>query len=256
MSFTGIIGGGVFSPSGLPDPSTVSGLELWLDGNLGITFGIPPFISNWADQSGNGHDFAQASAVDQPAQVVAALDGNNGLSFGAGDHLSAVTVMAASIPTLTLYSVWRTTIAPAATGMMFSHRDSTTPLIQSGTFTGPAHFIQQRDSLGTISSIFPGPAFTNGTYTLSTDIWDAPGAFHSVQIDGGVPTTDAVLQTGTVISTVELIGADDDGVGGLAFSWGITGPTLTEMIGYLKTLSVAEDTVVRNYLKNKYPTLP
>lgn len=48
------------------DPASIANLELYLRADVGVT-GDP--ASAWADQSGNGNDFAQGSSTRQPAQV-------------------------------------------------------------------------------------------------------------------------------------------------------------------------------------------
>lgn len=39
---------------------------LWLRADLGVTLRDDTYVTAWADQSGNGHDFAQATEDDQP----------------------------------------------------------------------------------------------------------------------------------------------------------------------------------------------
>ena len=48
------------------DPSSVSGLDLWLRADTGITVASGR-VSAWADQSGAGNNAAQATAANQPA---------------------------------------------------------------------------------------------------------------------------------------------------------------------------------------------
>jgi hypothetical protein len=60
-------------------PSSISGLVQWQRKGIGITGN--PSVSNWADQSGNGHDLAQASGPAQPQ-----LQGDGTILFDGATH--------------------------------------------------------------------------------------------------------------------------------------------------------------------------
>lgn len=78
-------------PSGLGTPATILGASLlqWVRADMGITIGTG--VSAWADQSGNGRDYAQGTGAQQPSYN--ATGGPNGtpsvLFDGANDTLSA-----------------------------------------------------------------------------------------------------------------------------------------------------------------------
>lgn len=46
---------------------------LWLRADLGITLRDDAYVTAWADQSGNGHDFTQATEDDQPTLTSAEI---------------------------------------------------------------------------------------------------------------------------------------------------------------------------------------
>lgn len=63
----------------------------WCRGDRGIT--IATGVSLWADQSGNGHDYAQAAGSAQPAYNATGLNGRGTLLFdGSNDLLTNATL--------------------------------------------------------------------------------------------------------------------------------------------------------------------
>lgn len=49
--------------------STNSDLTIWLQFNTGITFGTPPFVSQWDDSSGNGNHAINTKSASQPTSA-------------------------------------------------------------------------------------------------------------------------------------------------------------------------------------------
>ena len=58
----------------LVPPSAISGLQLWLEANAGITTNTAAQISTWADQSGNTNNATQSNTNNQPLYVINALN--------------------------------------------------------------------------------------------------------------------------------------------------------------------------------------
>lgn len=70
------------------DPTTVSGLELWVKADAGITKDGGDLVSNWADQSGNSNDLAQGTGSKQPLWVDAVHNSKPIIRFdGTDDRL-------------------------------------------------------------------------------------------------------------------------------------------------------------------------
>jgi hypothetical protein len=68
-------------------PSDLTGLGLWLRSDVGVTLNGAT-VSKWADQSGQGNDFTQATAPNQPTLVPQALNGMPVVQFdGANSFL-------------------------------------------------------------------------------------------------------------------------------------------------------------------------
>lgn len=98
------IGGGAAAFTGTPDTILVTMLQ-WVRADLGVT--IDTGVSVWADQSGNGADYAQATGTAQPAVTVAdvSLNGQDTITFdGTSDFLAATLALPA--PGTTPTFIW------------------------------------------------------------------------------------------------------------------------------------------------------
>jgi hypothetical protein len=56
-----------------------------LDPDVGISFGVSPKVSGWADQSGRGNSPSQSTALKQPTQVLSVLDGHASMRTDGSD---------------------------------------------------------------------------------------------------------------------------------------------------------------------------
>jgi hypothetical protein len=78
-----------YALGGVPAPSSLAGLQLWLDaGQLtDLSAGAP--VASWSDGSGSGHTAAQPNATSQPTYQPTALNGRPALRFdGIDDSLA------------------------------------------------------------------------------------------------------------------------------------------------------------------------
>jgi hypothetical protein len=73
-------------------PANLPGLVLWLRADLGITIGTG--VSAWADQSGNGNNFTQATGSAQPSLVT--MSGRQAIRFTGASSQSLACVHTAS----------------------------------------------------------------------------------------------------------------------------------------------------------------
>ena len=62
-------------------PSSVSGLNLWLKADAGVTTTTGDAVTTWSDQSGNGNNATQASGAYQPILNPGVLNGYNAVTF-------------------------------------------------------------------------------------------------------------------------------------------------------------------------------
>jgi hypothetical protein len=145
-------------PSGTPPvvstPLTILGsdAELWLKASLGITIGTG--VSAWADQSGNGHDFPQATGAAQPALEATGYAGKPSVLFDGVDDVLVNTTLAGTLPggTDTPFSLYLwVQYVTAATTVVFGAGNSgaANPFFQLFyNTTGPTWGIAKRDSAG------------------------------------------------------------------------------------------------------------
>jgi prepilin-type N-terminal cleavage/methylation domain-containing protein len=69
-------------------PTCIDNLKLWFAAGTGVTLSSG-YVSTWADQSGNGNDAVQLSALAQPLYVPNAINGLPAVRFdGNSDYLS------------------------------------------------------------------------------------------------------------------------------------------------------------------------
>lgn len=69
-------------------PTDLPNLEAWVRSDLGVTKDGSDFVSNWADQSGNGRDFTEAT--NKPLWVDSLINGEAAIRFdGSNDLLTA-----------------------------------------------------------------------------------------------------------------------------------------------------------------------
>jgi len=90
------------------DPSTLSGRELDLDSELGITL-VSGKVDVWADQSGNGNDFTPPAGINRPDYNVSSVIGDNVVTFDGTNDFINIT---ANFTIRTLYVVFRNITHP------------------------------------------------------------------------------------------------------------------------------------------------
>ena len=64
-----------------------TGLNLWLEANVGVTTDSSGAVSSWLDQSGSGHNASQSTSAFQPLLVANALNGNPVVRFNGVNDL-------------------------------------------------------------------------------------------------------------------------------------------------------------------------
>jgi len=75
------------------DPTSLSGCQLWLDASdVSTLTESAGAVSAWADKSGNGNNFSQATGAEQPLTNATSLNGKNTIQFdGINDNLAAAS---------------------------------------------------------------------------------------------------------------------------------------------------------------------
>lgn len=99
--------GGGFNHTWLPNELPLC--KLWLRGDMGITLNGGN-VSSWADQSGLGNNFTQATALNQPLYVPSNINNQPGLRFNGTTHKMVGPVFGSVISTASGY--WFAVIRP------------------------------------------------------------------------------------------------------------------------------------------------
>jgi hypothetical protein len=86
---------------------------LWLDAADESTITIATGVSQWNDKSGNGRNFSQATAGNQPVYSTSALNGKNVVNFVSSDSLTRAAIPFNDLGNNSLYVVGNRTGANA-----------------------------------------------------------------------------------------------------------------------------------------------
>ena len=92
-------------------PSDISGLQVWLDAELGVTKDGSNKVSAWLDQSSNAYNYTQALSAEQPTWVDASLNGKPIIRFSGVDQrlYMAVSNLVSNAAARTVISVFKPT---------------------------------------------------------------------------------------------------------------------------------------------------
>lgn len=216
------------TPSAPFDPSTVAGLETWLEADaLALTNGDP--VSSWTDQSSHARP-AISAGTNRPSFVTAALNGYPIVRFGGTHYLQQATFSLIAQP-LTRFTVVKT----LATG--------TQPIADGTDFGGAVREVVWSDN-GTykwyaVGGVVNGQA-TDAAWHIIVTVWN--GASSVIRKDGGAGLTGNPGSAGfeglTLGAFADLSsrGTDD----------------MAAVLVYSGALSSADINAVGNYLATKY----
>lgn len=239
---------------------SISGLELWLKGDAGVSVNGSNQVTGWADQSGNSHDFSPGSLMPTYANNIAGLNNQSAISFsGTGDFMQDADG-ANYINGNTQFTLFEV-IKSSATGTDHGFFDTEDPnstddiltirydqgganggaqnLIKTGILSNdPSHQLESFSDIQT----------TDGQI-LSLD-WKSGDQFNLV-VDGVLNNPSAVQTppSGTINNATKVVvgkGAKDQGTGS---SWN---GYIAEVILFNRFLSLSERQSVEDYLSNKY----
>jgi hypothetical protein len=215
------------------DPSTISGLEIWLKGN-DLVGADGAAIATWADASGNGRDATQATAGFRPLKKVAVLNGKNVARFDGTDDIMGMGDLTAGpfltgaasvfvVVTINTDVEW-SAYATDATGDFFLHN--------SGNSYFGAHRAD-RPNMGA----FGMP--TTGSHLVTIE---SSASSYDIRLDGvAVHSEAANFTSGAPIVTV-----------GGATGGGLLNGDVAELLVYSAVLSAGNRAAVEAYLQTKY----
>lgn len=221
-------------------------LSLWLQADAGVTLNGTT-VSEWADQSGQGHHAYQGTAASQPTLVTTAL-GNPGLRFDGLNDFLLFTNNINELGGLTIFMVANNNSAAQTGG--------------TGYGDSPAIFWNETASWGWV---FLSPFQTNVNWRIGTTVANNNERYArpaSISANYSLTTlvknisdetlyVDGVLARAVNNKGIMTYGVREDGYLGRGSSSYFNGDIL-EVLVYNVALSDTDRQAVEDYLHNKY----
>jgi len=232
------------APAAPFDPSSISGLQLWLKADaLALADNDP--VTTWTDSSGLGHDYTQGTAANKPTYKTAILNGEPVIRLdGTNDYLdgpASSTLISASARTVfvvgktAVFSVANPSNAPGAPCFLLdvdTYHGRSTDSLPSNQFHA-SHY----DGAHKLVSVATDTSFhywterhESGTLYLSQD----GGAEASIAA-GNVQVLTALTRIGTNSGSTLFLNGD-----------------IAEILVYNVALSAGDRTSVQGYIESKY----
>lgn len=232
---------------------------LWLDASDAATItSSGGLVSQWNDKSGNGRNFTQGTASNQPTTGATTQNGRNVVTFDGGDVLSGGDVIDLGTNSVSMFAVVR--YASGVAGFI-GGKYRATPLNGSYAMTWQTPTTLRLTSIyrtnNASSTATSGATWTSTGYNTLGMIIDRSAGTLTQRVNGannGTSTFTTDTGTSHDIVTGWWIGAlrnatDNGFVSGFYLNGGIA-----EMIVCLTALSVTQRDAVETYLKNKWAT--
>jgi hypothetical protein len=170
-------------------PSSIAGLQLWLDATTGLfdatsggsvvtTDGSA--VARWEDQSGSGYHVTQATLANRPVLKTGIRNSKNAIRFdGSNDALVSANIVASNLSAMTCFVV--SYIAGFGGGGFGRYFDR-------GGITGRTWFVDARDVSGSpanCNTVIIGSTGGAGQQTALNSLSSANWFLSSVRWDGG-----------------------------------------------------------------------
>jgi hypothetical protein len=222
-------------------PTDISGCELWLRADMGVTDAGAGAVSAWADQSGNGYSATQGTAGKRPTftSAVASLNSQDALSHDGGDSLEVASF--AFPATFSLFMVHKTTAGLRA----YVHHDGSAARRYIYTAGSPHAMYQNQTS--SLRSMRNATSFTAhpANARIIGHRFAAGAGGHVLSSDGVdytmtdfVEESPAALAVTGTLSLFSYQGGSEFVTGYLAevliYDSIVSGGDLTDLIAYLK----------------------
>ena len=211
-------------------------LKVWLKADEGITLNGST-VSNWEDQSGNGNDVSQSTALNQPTYIPDVLFGKPILRFNGSNRLVATDFSSPLSQPNTIFMVWKLTDGTSNT---FIYDGDTAGLGRNslGYISGTDIFIQAYPPSVTILQYTKSFPFSD--FITTSAIYN--GSSSEIFINGFSVISGSI----GAASMNGLIIGDSWNSG-----WFFIGD-LAEIIVYNELLGTTERQQIETYLNNKY----
>jgi hypothetical protein len=223
------------------NPSTITGLKLWLLADSGITQSGAN-VTSWADNSGNANNAQQSNINAQPILATNVLNGRSAIHFNGNTFLNGNTISGLSTSSLTIFVV-------ASGGAM---SDSYNVLFDIGPYAPGGMWLSKNTQDFTIYS---NNAIYSTTSSLLYNTGFDPKIFQYKKQFG--VSAESYLNTLLLGSSSDapFINAFVNGayaVGGDPTYYGLWNGNVFEIILFDRLLSTTENTIVNNYLASRY----
>lgn len=247
---TGWIASAPTGGSGLTDPSTLSGLKLWLKADAGVykDAGVTlaadtDTVQQWNDQSGNSNHVSQATSGKRPTYRTGLKNGLPLLQFGSGKCMQLASV---GVSTLTLLMVFKNGTANAILVELSATVNSNDGFY---LFSASTDCCTMKKS-GTLSGrIGPSAWGETNQYIVAGQQFTGKANDHYFLLNGNqsLSSPDTVNDPGTGTTTDTLnIGARNN-----AASNSMNGD-ICELLLYTPALSMANARAVMAYLQTRW----
>lgn len=234
-------------------PTDIAGCQLWLKADAGITKDGSNYVSQWADQSGNGNHAVQATGIAQPLWVAdggVSVNNQPVISFDGNDYFSLGDTLDFSTNGQTIYIICKTlndnsTLISKSfygsydsrysifvTGLML-YQEGTSPIVTRNITVsrihGSYHVIKYINDRSTSThsvyqnNILAGSSAINPSYNMDNDSYYLIGAYNGNGANGMPPLSGLFLQG-----------------------------EIAEIIQYNSAISLANQTLVDTYINSKY----
>jgi hypothetical protein len=213
------------------DPSSISGLQVWLDASQITGLADNDLVAIWEDNSGANHDATQGNSGLQPTYKTAALNGLPVVRFDGTDNFLELGNLSASFPSAaTLF------VAATLNDTIYVLYDTDAGLDAYYSFTGAGYWgtftASRRDN-------YPAVVPTAGSHIFSLV---SSASTYQVSFDGVAEPAQAA---GYLAGTLHRIGCNGQDHAFLAGD-------IAEVLVYNTALSAGDKTAVEDYLIDKW----
>lgn len=240
------------------NPASISGLSVWLKADVGITKDGSNFVSAWADQSGSGNNFAQATGANQPIYSASVQNGLPVITFdGVNDFLTT-----AATPTLGEYSTFivasRSVWANLTNAGIWGHNFAASGLSgRAAGVVGSAFNFWQNNELFSCGNGY-GTAQT--PYAVGPQGTLSNNSYHIISAGNGTANSFVRLDRASVLRASTNAAVTSSATAMSLGTWYLAGSSdfwngdIAEVLIYNSVLSAGNITNVENYLRSKWQT--
>jgi hypothetical protein len=237
-----------------------TGPLLWLKADVGITYNVSNKVSQWNDQSGNGHH-ASAAAALQPTYIINTLNGKPVLNFDGTDGMLTNNIDMTGTNKADVFVIFQDDLSEAQLVSVFDTRGNLSPDIG----------ITLQSNVTSISC--QGCASDHGIaaglrgnvqYSYTSTVGQATAkCFKMVEnrCDMGLTTLESTMYINGVYIPRTAGNKDFNNTGNFGNTFSTIGyvfnayhlkGSIAEIIMYNRVLTATERTTVENYLTSKY----